>query len=155
MFYNVILFLSFFFFLSGFLAALYTFMLCTRHLIIVYLYLISVGVIFVSYWSNVSAMKAIIAYVSVHESTTSILDNILCLNLSDVLYNGPGVLIIQNYILQCLLASVFCYIHLAPRHPVVQKLLVLSFMSPSILGIHPLPVSLSSISNITLSCSLV
>ncbi|KMQ90907.1 protein trc8-like protein [Lasius niger] len=58
----------------------------------------------------------------------------------DVLYNGPGLLIIQNYILQCLLASIFCYIHLAPRHPVVQKLLVLSFMSPSILGIHPLPV---------------
>ncbi|KAG5345015.1 TRC8 protein, partial [Acromyrmex heyeri] len=123
----------------GFLAALYTFMLCTRHLIIVYLYLISIGVIFVSYWSNVSTMKAIIAYMNVHESTTSILDNILCLNLSDVLYNGPGFLIIQNYILQCLLASVFCYIHLAPRHPVIQKLLVLSFMSPSILGIHPLP----------------
>ncbi|XP_011691954.1 PREDICTED: protein TRC8 homolog isoform X2 [Wasmannia auropunctata] len=124
----------------GFLAALYTFMLCTRHLMIVYLYLISVGVIFVSYWSNVSTIKAIIAYMSVHESTTSILDNILCLNLSDVLYNGPGFLIIQNYILQCLLASIFCYIHLAPRHPVVQKLLVLSFMSPSIVGIHPLPM---------------
>lgn len=116
-------------------------MLCTRHLIIVYLYLISVGVIFVSYWSNVSTMKAIIAYINSHESATSILDNILSLNLSDVLYNGPGLLIIQNYILQCLLASIFCYIHLAPRHPVVQKLLVLSFMSPSILGIHPLPVS--------------
>ncbi|XP_077266650.1 TRC8 ring finger protein [Temnothorax americanus] len=124
----------------GFLAALYTFMLCTRHLVIVYLYLISVGVIFVSYWSNVSATKAIVAYMSAHESATSILDGILCLNLSDVLYNGPGFLIIQNYILQCLLASVFCYIHLAPRHPIVQKLLALSFMSPSILGIHPLPV---------------
>lgn len=118
-------------------------MLCTRYLMIVYLYLISVGVIFVSYWSNVSTIKAIIAYMSVHESTSSILDNILCLNLSDVLYNGPGFLIIQNYILQCMLASVFCYIHLAPRHPVIQKLLVLSFMSPSILGIHPLPVSLT------------
>jgi len=86
-------------------------------------------------------MKAIIAYINSHESATSILDNILSLNLSDVLYNGPGLLIIQNYILQCLLASIFCYIHLAPKHPVVQKLLVLSFMSPSILGIHPLPVS--------------
>ncbi|XP_029667116.1 protein TRC8 homolog [Formica exsecta] len=124
----------------GCLVALYTFMLCTRHLIIVYLYLISVGVIFVSYWSNVSTMKAIIAYMNSHEPAISILDNILSLNLSDVLYNGPGLLIIQNYILQCLLASIFCYIHLAPRHPVVQKLLVLSFMSPSILGIHPLPV---------------
>lgn len=124
----------------GCLAALYIFMLSTRHLIIVYLYLISVGVIFVSYWSNVSTMKASITYMNSHEPATSILDNILSLNLSDVLYNGPGLLIIQNYILQCLLASIFCYIHLAPRHPVVQKLLVLSFMSPSILGIYPLPV---------------
>lgn len=123
-------------------------MLCTRHLIIVYLYLISVGVIFVSYWSNVSTMKAIIAYMNSHEPAISILDNILSLNLSDVLYNGPGLLIIQNYILQCLLASIFCYIHLAPRHPVVQKLLVLSFMSPSILGIHPLPVSFRNIEEI-------
>lgn len=119
-------------------------MLYTTHLIIVYLYLISVGVIFISYWSNVSTMKAVIAYLDAHESA-SILDNILSLNLSDVLYDGPGFLIIQNYILQCLLASIFCYIHLAPRHPIVQKLLVLSFMSPSILGIHPLPVSLRNI----------
>ncbi|TGZ57183.1 TRC8-like protein [Temnothorax longispinosus] len=111
------------------------------YLIIVFKFLCCcIGVIFVSYWSNVSATKAIVAYMSAHESATSILDSILCLNLSDVLYNGPGFLIIQNYILQCLLASVFCYIHLAPRHPIVQKLLVLSFMSPSILGIHPLPV---------------
>lgn len=127
---------------AGCIAALCAFVLWTKHLISVYLYLISVGVIFISYWSNVSTVKAIIAYMSAHESTSSILDNILCLNLSHILHDGPGFLIIQNYILQCLLASIFCYIHLAPRHPLVQKLLVLSFMSPSILSIHPLPVSL-------------
>ncbi|XP_011864850.1 PREDICTED: protein TRC8 homolog [Vollenhovia emeryi] len=136
---NLILLLKFLFCCTGFFAALYTFMLCTRHLIIVYLYLISVVVILLSYWSNVSVMKAIIAYTNAHGSTSSILDNILCLNLSDVLYNGPGFLIMKNYVLQCVLASVFCYIHLAPRHPVLQKLLVLSFMSPSILGIYLLP----------------
>lgn len=114
------------------------FMLCTQHLIIIYQYLISVGLIFVSYWSNVSTMKAIIAYVNVHES--SVLDNALSLNLSELLYNGPGLLIIQNYIFQLLLASMFCYIHLAPRHPLIQKLLVMSFMSPSMLSILPLPV---------------
>lgn len=116
-------------------------MLWTKHLIIVYLYLISVGAIFISYWLNISTMKAIITYVSTHESTTSILDDILYLNLKYVLNEGPGFLIIQNYVLQCLLASIFCYIHLAPKHPVLQKFLVLSFMGPSILGICPLPVS--------------
>ncbi|XP_076547005.1 TRC8 ring finger protein [Osmia lignaria lignaria] len=123
----------------GCVAAICTFMLWTKHLIIVYLYLISVGAVFISYWSNVSTMKAIIAYVNAHESTTSILDDILCLNLKYVLNEGPGLLIVQNYILQCLLASIFCYIHLAPRHPIQQKLLVLSFMAPSILGLCPLP----------------
>ncbi|KAF3420947.1 hypothetical protein E2986_10465 [Frieseomelitta varia] len=123
----------------GYLAAICTFMLWTKHLIIVYLYLISVGVIFISYWSNISTMKAIITYVSTHESTTSILDDILYLNLKYVLNEGPGFLIIQNYILQCLLASIFYYIHLAPKHPVLQKFLVLSFMTPSIVGICPLP----------------
>ncbi|XP_003704738.1 TRC8 ring finger protein [Megachile rotundata] len=123
----------------GYVAAICTFMLWTKHLVIIYLYLISVGAVFISYWSNVSTMKAIITYVNAHESVSSILDDILCLNLKYVLNEGPGLLIIQNYVLQCLLASVFCYIHLAPRHPIQQKLLVLSFMAPSILGICPLP----------------
>ncbi|XP_050483192.1 protein TRC8 homolog [Bombus huntii] len=123
----------------GYITAICIFMLWTKHLIIVYLYLISVGAIFISYWSNISTMKAIITYVSTHESTTSILDDILYLNLKYVLNEGPGFLIIQNYVLQCLLASIFCYIHLAPKHPALQKFLVLSFMAPSILGICPLP----------------
>lgn len=119
-------------------------MLWTKHLIIVYVYLISVGTIFISYWSNISTMKAIITYVSTQrEYTTSILDDILTLDLKYILDEGPGFLIIQNYVLQCLLASIFCYIHLAPRHPILQKLLVLSFMAPPILGICPLPVSQS------------
>lgn len=123
----------------GYIAAICIFMLWTKHLIIVYVYLISIGAIFISYWSNISTMKAIITYVSTHESTSSILDDILYLNLKYVFNEGPGFLIIQNYILQCLLASIFCYIHFAPKHPVLQKFLVLSFMSPSILSICPLP----------------
>ncbi|XP_023289224.1 protein TRC8 homolog [Orussus abietinus] len=124
----------------GLVAALCIFMLWTKHLVIVYLYLTSVGIIFISYWSNVSTMKAIVTYMSSHETSNSILDDILCLNLSEIMNNGPGFLIIQNYILQCMLASVFCYIHLAPKYSIIQKLLVLSFMAPSIVGVHPLPV---------------
>ncbi|CAK9807592.1 Protein TRC8 homolog [Anthophora quadrimaculata] len=123
----------------GCIAAIFTFMLWTKHLIIVYLYLMSVGAIFISYWSNVSTVKAIIAYVGTQESSTSILDDILWLNLKHTLNDGRGFLIIQNYILQCLLASIFCCIHRAPKNPVLQKLLVLSFMAPSILVICPLP----------------
>ncbi|XP_053975922.1 protein TRC8 homolog [Hylaeus anthracinus] len=123
----------------GCIAALCTFMLWTKHLIVVYLYLMSMGVIVLSHWSNVSTMKAIIAYVSTHESTTRILDDILCFNIKYILNEGPGFVLIENYILQCLLASIFCYTHLAPKHPILQKLLILSFMAPSILAIYPLP----------------
>ena len=117
------------------------FVLSTKHLVILYLYLISIGVIFISYWSNVSTMKTIITYLNTHEGVTSILDEVLGLNLKELMQCGLGLLVIQNYILQSLLASIFCYIHLAPRYPLIQKLLFLSFMAPSILGIHPLPVS--------------
>ncbi|XP_026674202.1 protein TRC8 homolog [Ceratina calcarata] len=123
----------------GCIAAICTFMLWTKHLIMVYLYLIPVGAIFVSYWSNVSTMKAIISYVSTQDSTPSILDSILRLDLKILFNEGAGFLVIQNYTLQCMLASLFCYLHLAPRHPILQKLLILSFMAPSILGICPVP----------------
>lgn len=103
--------------------------------------MISIGVIFISYWSNVSTIKAVIAYVSKPEYTNSILDDILHLNLTSIIKEGTGSLLFQNYILQCLLASIFCYIHFAPRYLILQKLLVMSFMTPSLLAIHPLPVS--------------
>ncbi|XP_043668383.1 protein TRC8 homolog [Vespula pensylvanica] len=126
----------------GCIAALCTFMLWTKHLIIVYLYMISIGVIFISYWSNVSTIEAVIAYVSKPEYTNSILDDILHLNLTSIIKEGTGSLLFQNYILQCLLASIFCYIHFAPRYLILQKLLVMSFMTPSLLAIHPLPISI-------------
>ncbi|XP_076630345.1 TRC8 ring finger protein [Colletes latitarsis] len=123
----------------GFIATICTFMLWAKHLIVVYLHLISMGVIMLSHWSNVSTIKAITAYVDAHGSTTHILNDILCFNIKYILNEGPGYVLIENYILQCILASIFCYTHLAPKHPILQKLLVLSFMTPSILAIYPLP----------------
>lgn len=103
--------------------------------------MISVGVIYISYWSNASTIKAVIEYVSKPDYTTSILDEILHLNLTSIIKEGTGSLLVQNYILQCLLASIFCYIHFAPRYFILQKLLVMSFMAPSFLAIHPISVS--------------
>ncbi|XP_063992542.1 protein TRC8 homolog [Diachasmimorpha longicaudata] len=138
---NVITPMKFFACCSGILASLYIFMLWTKHLIVVYLYLISVGTIFLSYWSNVSTMKAVIAYVNSFDTSTSILDDILCLNISQLMSYGPGIMVIQNYLLQSLFACIFCYIHLAPRHPILQKLLAASFLTPSVLAITPLPTN--------------
>lgn len=122
----------------GCIASLCMFMHFTKHLVIVYLYLISVGVIFISYWSNVSTIKATIAYLNAHEGLTCILEDVLSLNIKELFQYGPGYLILQNYVLQSLMSTIFCYNHLAPRHPLVQKLINISFMAPSILAIHPL-----------------
>ena len=128
------------FFVAGCATALCIFVLTTRHLITVYLYLLSIGVIFVSYWSNVSTVKAITAYLETEGNSASILDDILSLNFNVLMNHGPGYLIVQNYMLQYLLGFVFCYVHFAPRYGFVQKALLLSFWWPSILGISPISV---------------
>ncbi|XP_023248607.1 protein TRC8 homolog [Copidosoma floridanum] len=137
--------LRFFICCLGCIAALCTFMLSTRHLIIVYLYLLSVGIIFVSYWSNMSTTDTIIAYLSNKEGGGgggSIAADVLNLQFAQLMSNGPGLMIIQNYALQSVLAHLFCYVNLAPRHTGVQKILALSFTAPCHVALFPLPISL-------------
>ncbi|XP_067007766.1 protein TRC8 homolog [Anabrus simplex] len=138
--------LKFIFSCLGIVAAMCVFMLLTKHLVIVYMYLMSVGIVFVSYWTNVSTMKTVIAALTANGTssgvTASILEDVLSLNLTRLLDpQGCGFVVIENYVIQCLLALVFTFIHLGPRYSVVQKLLPLSFMAPSILAILPLPIS--------------
>lgn len=150
-FYKIFVVTFFKFILSclGIIAAMCIFMLWTKHLVIVYMYLMSVGIVFVSYWTNVSTMKIVIAAMTANETTnaapiyTSILEDILSLNLARLLDpTGYSFIVIQNYVIQCLLAFIFTYVHLGPRYPLVQKLLPISFMAPSILAVLPLPVSI-------------
>lgn len=128
------------------MSALCIFVLYTKHLIIVYLYLTSVGLVFVSYWTNVSAIKQIQGLTLVASSphhSTSILEDILNLNLKNLLdLEGPGILVIQNFAIQFMLAVIFKYVHLGPRYPTIQKLLPISFMAPSFLAMLPVPPNL-------------
>lgn len=128
------------------MSALCIFVLYTKHLIIVYLYLTSVGLVFVSYWTNVSAIKQVQTLTLVENSphhSTSILEDILNLNVKNLIdVDGPGILVIQNYAIQFLLAVIFKYVHLGPRHSTIQKLLPFSFMAPSFLAMLPVPPNL-------------
>ncbi|KAF9406118.1 hypothetical protein HW555_013398 [Spodoptera exigua] len=130
----------------GCMSALCIFVLYTKHLIIVYLYLTSVGLVFVSYWTNVSAIKQVQALTLVENSphhSTSILEDVLNLNIKNLIdVDGPGILVIQNYAIQFLLAIIFKYVHLGPRHPTIQKLPTISFMAPSFLAMLPVPPNL-------------
>ena len=77
-------------------------MLWTKRLVMVYMYLTSVGIVFISYWANVYTIKA----VTLESATTPcILEDILSLNLIKILDpSSVGFIVLQNYILQCLLS---------------------------------------------------
>lgn len=128
------------------MSALCIFVLYTKHLIIVYLYLMSVGIVFVSYWTNVSAIKQIqgltLAATTAHPSP-SILEDMLNLNMKNLLdLDGPGILVMQNFAIQFTLAVLFRNVHLGPRLSPIQKLLPVSFMAPSFLAMLPVPQNL-------------
>jgi E3 ubiquitin-protein ligase RNF139 len=64
------------------------------------MYLISVGIVFVSYWGNMTTMKAVIAR-SDAMGGSSILDEILSFDFSRILSSEDGgatLLLLHNYI---------------------------------------------------------
>lgn len=95
--------------LPGCISAACVFMLWTRHLVIVYMYIVSVGLIFLSYWSNVSALSVI-------SDGPSLLEDILSLNMERLLDPGGVALSILPHLLaQWLMGVIFAYIHLGPK----------------------------------------
>ncbi|XP_062536080.1 protein TRC8 homolog isoform X1 [Armigeres subalbatus] len=109
-------------------------MLWTRHLVIVYMYIISVGLIFLSYWSNVSALSVI-------SDGPSLLEDILSLNMERLLDPGGVALSILPHLLaQWLMGVIFAYIHLGPKYKLIQKALPFSFLMPLFLAMLPLPM---------------
>ncbi|KAB0794856.1 hypothetical protein PPYR_11695 [Photinus pyralis] len=121
--------------------ALCLFVLNTKHLMMVYMYFMSLGVVFVSYWANLSTMKTVIsALEESHQTYPSVLEDVLALNFNRILDPaGYALAIVQNYLLQCLLTFIFMNIHLGPRYTFLQKLLPISFIAPSVLAVLPLP----------------
>lgn len=121
------------------LAALCTFMLLREHLLIVYMYLISVGVVFISYWGNVTTVKAVLGSV---QDGQSILEELLSFNFDNLTKNGVGMILFENYIAQIILSCVFSYVHLGPKYPLLQKIWPITFLAPSFLCLLPLSPSL-------------
>lgn len=108
-------------------------MLWTRHLAIVYMYIFSVGLIFLSYWSNISAINLI-------TDGPSLLEDILSLNMTSILDpGGVAISILPHFLAQWLIGLIFAYIHLGPRNDIVQKLIPYNFLMPLLLAMLPLP----------------
>lgn len=118
---------------SGWMCAACVFMLWTRHLVIVYMYILSIGLIFLSYWSNVSATRLMAA-------APSVLEDILSINMPSLLDpSGVAVAVLPHLIFQWIIGLLFMYTHLGPRYAVVQKMLPLNFVAPILLAMLPLP----------------
>ncbi|XP_032576839.1 protein TRC8 homolog isoform X2 [Drosophila sechellia] len=117
----------------AFLSAACIFMLWTRHLVMVYMFLTSLGLTFLSYWSNVSALALM-------ERSPSMLEDFMSLNTTRLLDSGGVVMSLAPHLMaQWFMGMLFAYIHLGPRFENVQRSMPIIFASPILLAMLPLP----------------
>ncbi|XP_053946102.1 protein TRC8 homolog isoform X1 [Anastrepha ludens] len=119
--------------LMVFLSAACIFMLWTRHLVMVYMFVISLGLTFLSYWSNVSAL-------AVMEKSPCILGDLLSFNTTRLLdTSGVAMSLVPHLVAQWFMGMLFAYVHLGPRYSAIQKIMPVVFASPILLAMLPLP----------------
>ncbi|XP_034663252.1 protein TRC8 homolog isoform X2 [Drosophila subobscura] len=119
--------------LFGFLSAACIFMLWTRHLVMVYMFLTSLGLSFLSYWSNVSALALM-------EQSPCILEDLMSLNTTRLLDSGGVIMSLAPHVMaQWFMGMLFAYIHLGPRYELLQKSMPIIFTSPILIAMLPLP----------------
>lgn len=117
-------------------------MLWTRHLVIVYMYVTSIGLIFLSYWSNVSAIGLLTASAA-DGGGGGLVEDVLSLNWSRLLDpGGVALAILPHLIAQRIIGMIFAYIHFGPKIATIQRLLPYSFMVPLVMAMLPLPAAL-------------
>jgi E3 ubiquitin-protein ligase RNF139 len=100
------------------------------------MYLVSVGLIFLSYWSSISALNAV-------QEGPSFLEDVLNINfprLTDP--NGAAVNLLPHLALQWIIGTIFSYIHLGPKYSVIQRIIPISFISPLLLATLPIPLKI-------------
>ncbi|XP_068156074.1 protein TRC8 homolog isoform X2 [Drosophila tropicalis] len=116
----------------GFASAACIFMLWTRHLVMVYMFLTSLGLTFLSYWSNVSALALM-------EGSPCILEDLMSMNTTRILDSGGIIVSLAPHVMaQWFMGMLFAYIHLGPRFALLQKSMPMIFTSPILLAILPL-----------------
>lgn len=123
----------------GCASAMCLFILSTKHLMVVYLYLTSVGVVFLSYWSNVSALKRLTLQ-PIYAPESNILLDVILMKYERVLErHGEAFELLQYCVMQLSLAFIFINIHLGPRYATLQRILPVCFVAPTLLSLFPLP----------------
>ncbi|XP_065354181.1 protein TRC8 homolog isoform X2 [Calliphora vicina] len=116
----------------GILCSACIFLLWTRHLVMVYMFVISLGLTFLSHWSNVSALALL-------EKSPCILEDIMSMNSTRLMdTSGVAMSLLPHLVAQWFMGMLFAYIHLGPRYELLQKSMPLIFASPIVLAMLPL-----------------
>ncbi|KAH8404610.1 hypothetical protein KR215_004937 [Drosophila sulfurigaster] len=119
--------------LLGFCSAACIFMLWTRHLVMVYMFLTSLGLTFLSYWSSVSALALM-------ENSPCIVEDLMSMNTTRLLDSGGVIMSLAPHIIaQWFMGMLFAYIHLGPRFALLQKMMPIIFTSPILFAMLPVP----------------
>ncbi|CAG9761120.1 unnamed protein product [Ceutorhynchus assimilis] len=127
----------------GCVSAMCMFVLNSKHLMVVYLYLMSIGLVTASYFTNIRTVKTIMMNADHVNETIPPLQFIFNFDLRQLLEeHGWMTQVLENYVLQTIIAFIFLNIHLGPRYSTIQKLLPISFMIPSFLSVLPVSESL-------------
>ena len=111
-------------------------MLWTRHLVIIYMYVVSVGLIFLSFWSNVAAIGLL------KEGSSSLIEDILNVNVQRLTSPDGAATLLPHFLLQYIIGTIFTYIHMGPRHQLTQRILPFSFLMPLLLASLPIPINI-------------
>lgn len=115
------------------MSALCIFTLWTKHLVVVYMYLLSIAIIVFSYVGNLSLVKAV-------AEKSSPIDMFLHGNYSGLLEpEGPMFHISSHLVGQLIMGFSFQYVHMGPRYTVTQRLLPYTFLFPIFMCLFPMP----------------
>lgn len=100
------------------------------------MYVVSVGLIFLSYWSNVAAIALL------QEGNSSLIEDILNVNVQRLTSSdGAAVTLLPHFLLQYIIGTIFTYIHMGPRHQLTQRILPFSFLMPLLIASLPIPMN--------------
>lgn len=130
-------------FILVYLLAMVVFLLSSQRLVQVYLVVGSVVVVVVGYQLNVATLLYLTS--PPHCDNPPLLYSLLSLNTTAIQGSGTTITTLAaNYLCQGGLGYLFTVLHSGPTHPLLHRLLILSFLSPSFTLLLPLPEAVLS-----------
>ncbi|XP_064086707.1 protein TRC8 homolog isoform X1 [Macrobrachium nipponense] len=125
-------------FVFVYMTATVAFLLSSQRLIKVYFVIVSFAVIVIGYQANVATIRYLTS--GPESGFPSLMLNILSLNTTALFDSGGTIITLgANYIFQGSLGYLFTLVYSGPNYPLLQKLLIVSFILPSALSFFCVP----------------